>query len=69
MELDDAGYCTFDVLHLSSAEAGVADVLLATYDRFVRRANAVFGSVFSAREYASQRIFSARLATNAGRGV
>lgn len=43
-ELEDAGYGAFDALHLSSAEAGVADVLLTTDDRFVRRAGRGVGS-------------------------
>ncbi len=34
-ELEAAGYGAFDALHLSSAEAGMADVLLTTDDRFI----------------------------------
>ena len=43
-ELEAAGYGAFDALHLSSAEAGVADVLLTTDDRFVGRAGRGLGS-------------------------
>jgi predicted nucleic acid-binding protein len=32
------GFAVFDALHLSCAEAGQADVLLTTDDRFLRRA-------------------------------
>lgn len=38
LNLQSAGYGTFDALHLSSAESGRADVLLTTDDKFVRRA-------------------------------
>jgi len=37
-ELEAVGYGAFDALHLSSAEAGGAEVLLNTDDRFIRRA-------------------------------
>jgi predicted nucleic acid-binding protein len=43
-ELEAAGYGAFDALHLSSAEAGLADVLLTTDDRFIRRADRAVGS-------------------------
>ena len=43
-ELEIAGYGAFDALHLSSAEAGMADVLLTTDDRFIRRADRTVGS-------------------------
>lgn len=43
-ELEVAGYGAFDALHLSSAEAGMADVLLITDDRFIRLANRAVGS-------------------------
>ena len=43
-ELEIAGYGAFDALHLSSAEAGMADVLLTTDDRFIRRADRAVGS-------------------------
>jgi predicted nucleic acid-binding protein len=43
-ELEDAGYGAFDALHLSSAEAAIADVLLTTDDRFVRQAGRGLGS-------------------------
>lgn len=43
-ELEAAGYGAFDALHLSSAEAGMADVLLTTDDRFIRRADRAVGS-------------------------
>ena len=42
-ELEVAGYGAFDTLHLSSAEAGMADVLLTTDDRFIRRADRAVG--------------------------
>ena len=42
-ELEVAGYGAFDALHLSSAEAGMADVLLTTDDRFIRRADRAVG--------------------------
>lgn len=37
-ELEGAGYGPFDALHLSSAEVGLAEVLLTTDDRFMKRA-------------------------------
>jgi predicted nucleic acid-binding protein len=37
-ELEAAGYGAFDALHLSSAEAGFAEVLLTTDDRFIKKA-------------------------------
>ena len=37
-ELEALGYGAFDALHLSAAEAGNADVLLTTDDRFIKRA-------------------------------
>jgi len=43
-ELEDFGYGAFDALHLSSAEAGAAEVLLTTDDRFLRRARRGIGS-------------------------
>ena len=43
-ELEVAGYGAFDALHLSSAEAGMADALLTTDDRFIRRADRAVGS-------------------------
>lgn len=43
-ELEALGYGAFDALHVSSAEAGGADVLLTTDDRFVRRAARGVGS-------------------------
>jgi predicted nucleic acid-binding protein len=43
-ELEALGYGAFDALHLSSAEAGSAEVLLTTDDRFVRRAARGVGS-------------------------
>jgi predicted nucleic acid-binding protein len=43
-ELEAAGYGAFDALHLSSAEAGMVDVLLTTDDRFIRRAARAVGS-------------------------
>jgi len=43
-ELEAAGYGAFDALHLSSAEAGMADALLTTDDRFIRRAARGIGS-------------------------
>ena len=42
--LEAVGYGAFDALHLSSAEAGDADVLLTTDDRFIRRAARRVGS-------------------------
>jgi predicted nucleic acid-binding protein len=35
-ELHTAGYGAFDAMHLASAEAGRADVLLTTDDRFLK---------------------------------
>ncbi|MEO8368630.1 MAG: hypothetical protein ABI806_05490 [Candidatus Solibacter sp.] len=43
-ELAGAGYGAFDALHLSFAEAGQADVLLTTDDRFIKRAARAIGS-------------------------
>jgi predicted nucleic acid-binding protein len=43
-ELETAGYGAFDALHLSFAEAGSADVLLTTDDRFERQAARGLGS-------------------------
>ncbi len=43
-ELEAFGYGAFDALHLSSAEAGLADVLLTTDDRFIKRARRGTGS-------------------------
>jgi predicted nucleic acid-binding protein len=43
-ELEAIGYGAFDALHLSSAEAGLADVLLTTDDRFLKRATRTVGS-------------------------
>jgi len=37
-ELEAVGFGAFDSLHLSSAEAGTADVLLTTDDGFVKKA-------------------------------
>ena len=37
-ELEAVGYGPFDALHSSSAEAGAAEVLLTTDDRFIERA-------------------------------
>lgn len=42
--LEAVGYGAFDALHLSSAEAGEADVLLTTDDRFIKRAARRIGS-------------------------
>ncbi len=42
--LELAGYGAFDALHLSSAEAGSADALLTTDDRFTKRAGRAVGS-------------------------
>lgn len=39
VELQSVGYGAFDALHLASAEAGGADVLLTTDDKFVGRAS------------------------------
>jgi hypothetical protein len=38
-ELQAIGYGAFDAMHLASAEAGHADVLLTTDDRFLKRAS------------------------------
>ena len=43
-ELEAVGYGAFDALHLSSAEAGTAEVLLTTDDRFIKRARRGIGS-------------------------
>ena len=43
-ELESLGYGAFDALHLSSAEAGIAEVLLTTDDRFIKRAARGVGS-------------------------
>ena len=43
-ELEAVGYGAFDALHLSSAEAGNAEVLLTTDDRFAKRAARAVGS-------------------------
>jgi predicted nucleic acid-binding protein len=43
-ELESAGYGAFDALHLSSAEAGSAQVLLTTDDRFIKKASRLVGS-------------------------
>jgi predicted nucleic acid-binding protein len=43
-EFEAAGYGAFDALHLRSAEAGTADVLLTTDDRFLKRATRRIGS-------------------------
>jgi predicted nucleic acid-binding protein len=42
--LEAVGYGAFDALHMSSAEAGEADVLLTTDDRFIKRAARRIGS-------------------------
>lgn len=42
--LETVGYGAFDALHLSSAEAGEANVLLTTDDRFIKRAARRVGS-------------------------
>ena len=42
-ELEALGYGAFDALHLSSAEAGLVDVLLTTDDRFIKRATRTVG--------------------------
>jgi predicted nucleic acid-binding protein len=44
MDLEAAGYGAFDALHLSSAEAGMAESLLTTDDRFIKRAARGVGS-------------------------
>jgi len=43
-ELEAVGYGAFDALHLSTAEAGNAQVLLTTDDRFIKRAARAVGS-------------------------
>jgi predicted nucleic acid-binding protein len=43
-ELEALGYGAFDALHTSSAEAGAAEVLLTTDDRFIKRAARAVGS-------------------------
>ena len=43
-ELEAVGYGAFDALHLSTAEAGDAEVLLTTDDRFIKRAARAVGS-------------------------
>jgi predicted nucleic acid-binding protein len=43
-ELEAVGYGAFDALHLSSAEAGMAEVLLTTDDRFIKKAARAVGS-------------------------
>jgi predicted nucleic acid-binding protein len=43
-ELEAVGYGAFDALHVSSAEAGGAEVLLTTDDRFIKRAARAAGS-------------------------
>ena len=43
-DLESAGYGGFDALHLASAEAGDAEVLLTTDDKFVKRARRGAGS-------------------------
>jgi predicted nucleic acid-binding protein len=43
-ELEAFGYGAFDALHLSNAEAGNAEVLLTTDDRFIKRAARAVGS-------------------------
>ena len=43
-ELEAVGYGAFDALHLSTAEAGSAEVLLTTDDRFIKRAARAVGS-------------------------
>lgn len=43
-ELEAVGYGAFDALHLSTAEAGTAQVLLTTDDRFIKRAARAVGS-------------------------
>lgn len=39
--LESLGFKPFDALHLASAESGMANILLTTDDRFVRRAKRV----------------------------
>jgi predicted nucleic acid-binding protein len=43
-ELEAVGYGAFDALHLSTAEAGNAEVLRTTDDRFINRAARSVGS-------------------------
>jgi hypothetical protein len=43
-ELAGIGYGVFDALHLSCAEVGLAEVLLTTDDRFIKRAARAVGS-------------------------
>ena len=43
-ELEAHGYGGFDALHLSAAEAGRADILLTTDDRFIKKAGRAVGS-------------------------
>jgi len=43
-ELEALGYGAFDALHLSSAEAGAAEVLLTTDDRLIKMARRGAGS-------------------------
>lgn len=43
-ELEALGYGAFDSLHLSSAEAGLADVLLTTDDRLIKQAARAVGT-------------------------
>jgi predicted nucleic acid-binding protein len=43
-ELKAVGYGAYDALHLSAAEAGSADALLTTDDRFIKRAGRAVGS-------------------------
>jgi len=43
-KLETVGYGAFDALHLSTAEAGIAEVLLTTDDRFIKRAARAVGS-------------------------
>jgi len=38
------GYGSFDVLHLASAEAAKADLLLTTHDHFLKLANHNIGN-------------------------
>jgi len=42
-DLEAVGYGAFDALHLSTAEAGHADVLLTTDDRFIKKAGRAVG--------------------------
>jgi hypothetical protein len=42
-ELQGVGYGAFDAMHLASAEAGKADVLLTTDDKFLKRATCRVG--------------------------